>query len=216
MRVLIVGEVRLYCEGVAQNLERRPGIVVMWPTALFSEAVARAACSKPDIVLVDVSQPGAEATIRTLLRAVPKCRIVALAVDESDDRAVACAEAGVSAFVTRHSSLDGLASMLESALAGEVLCSPRLTGALCRRLASLAAARGGLECINLTTREQQIVLFIEEGMSNKEIARALGIQVATVKNHVHNLLDKLQVCRRGQAAARLRQRPPAPESLARS
>src|SRR4029079_10643624 len=89
--------------------------------------------------------------------------------------------------------------VIERAVRGETLCSPRLAGELVRKLASLARdrvvepARG-----QLTRREREVVALIEEDCSNKEIAVRLGIEVATVKNHVHNLLDKLGVSRRAE------------------
>ena len=80
-----------------------------------------------------------------------------------------------------------------------------MTASLLRRVAALAAGNGGgLPRAQLTSREREIVGLIDRGLSNKEIARDLGIEVATVKNHVHNILEKLQVHRRGEAAARVR------------
>src|SRR5881296_1366294 len=88
---------------------------------------------------------------------------------------------------------------------GVAICSPRVAACLLRRVAALAAGHGGdLPRAQLTNREREIVRLIDNGLSNKEIARALGIEVATVKNHVHNILEKLQVHRRGEAAARVR------------
>ena len=80
-----------------------------------------------------------------------------------------------------------------------------MAASLLRRVAALAAVHGGeLPRGRLTSREREIVRLIDQGLSNKEIARDLGIEVATVKNHVHNILEKLQVHRRGEAAARVR------------
>ena len=120
---------------------------------------------------------------------------------------LACAEAGVAAFVTRDTSLDGLTATLECVAQGGARCSPRATAALLRRLASLAdgrppATRGA----QLTPREREILTLIDQGRSNKQIARQLQIQLATVKNPVHSVLEKLQVERRGAAAAAMRER----------
>ena len=84
-------------------------------------------------------------------------------------------------------------------------CSPRLAGSLLRRLWSLAPAKAARSAhAGLTCREQEIAALIGKGLSNKDIAVRLHIEVATVKNHVHHVLEKLQVTRRGQAAARAR------------
>jgi DNA-binding NarL/FixJ family response regulator len=88
---------------------------------------------------------------------------------------------------------------------GEFLCSPGTAATLLRRVAALAAERHTADNgARLTPREQQVVRLIDEGLSNKEIARRLSIEVRTVKNHVHSILEKLQVRRRGEAAARMR------------
>jgi len=85
------------------------------------------------------------------------------------------------------------------------VCSPRVAGALLRRIAALATdGRSDRVPAHLTNREREIMGLIDEGLSNKEIAKRLRIEVATVKNHVHNILEKLQVHRRGEAAARVR------------
>src|SRR5439155_827652 len=105
----------------------------------------------------------------------------------------------------REASIDDLVTVIESVARGEAICSPRVAAGLLRRVAALAAGHGGdLPRAQLTNREREIVRLIDNGLSNKEIARALGIEVATVKNHVHNILEKLQVHRRGEAAARVR------------
>jgi DNA-binding NarL/FixJ family response regulator len=90
---------------------------------------------------------------------------------------------------------------------GETIISPRLAASLFQRLASQRRRTNqevDPETRELTLRERQILALVEQGMANKEIARTLGIELATVKNHVHHVLEKLKVSRRGQAAARAR------------
>jgi DNA-binding NarL/FixJ family response regulator len=95
-----------------------------------------------------------------------------------------------------------LVATLESATRGEALFSPRMAASLLRRVAALAATQPSPSAqVRLTPRERDIMRLLDEGLSNKEIAQRLGIEVATVKNHVHNILEKLQVHRRGEAAA---------------
>src|SRR5262249_30645776 len=96
-------------------------------------------------------------------------------------------------------------AVMTSVMRGELLCSPRVAATLCHRVAQLSRnGQADPSCAALSKRESQIASLIERGLSNKEIARQLGIQAATVKNHVHNILDKLKVHRRGEAAACLR------------
>ena len=97
--------------------------------------------------------------------------------------------------------------VVESVARGEMLCSPRLAATLLHRVATLAQERhspGPLD--SLTVRERQIVDLLGDGLSNKEIARGLQIEVTTVKNHVHHILEKLQVARRADAATFARRR----------
>jgi two-component system, NarL family, nitrate/nitrite response regulator NarL len=128
-----------------------------------------------------------------------------LGLPETDEAVLAYAEAGIAGYVSRDGSVQDLVTAIEGAVKGELRCSPRLAGTILRRLAWRAAVGGDVSPrTTLTSRETEIVRLIDQGLSNKEIAVRLGIEVATVKNHVHNLLDKLRVHRRSEAAARLR------------
>jgi DNA-binding NarL/FixJ family response regulator len=123
-------------------------------------------------------------------------------------------QAGVSGYHLRTGSLAGLVQLISSVIAGESLCSPRVAAVLLRRLAVLAAdGRSDSRGLALTQREIQIVHLLELGLSNEQIAAQLCIEVATVKNHVHNLLAKLGVHRRVHAAAVIRGRPNSGEPV---
>jgi DNA-binding NarL/FixJ family response regulator len=132
--------------------------------------------------------------------------VVAFAVaEENEEEILACAEAGVAGFVPRDASVEGLKSVLQAATEGHVLCSPRVTAVIVRRVAGLANSRfPDAGQFSLTRRESEIVGLIDAGLSNKEIAAQLNIETATVKNHVHSLLEKLRVRRRAEAAAIVR------------
>jgi two-component system, NarL family, nitrate/nitrite response regulator NarL len=106
-------------------------------------------------------------------------------------------------FVGRDGTLAELATAVERALAGEVRCSPKLAALLCERVAALAGRMGDVPS-GLTRRERQIADLVADGLSNKEIAIELRIGPATVKNHIHNILEKLHVPRRGAIGSRLR------------
>ena len=162
---------------------------------------------RPDVVVVDTATPDGLSTVRALARRCPGVRIVALGVPEHEPELIACAEAGISGYVNRDGSIDDLIAAIDSVARGEMLCSPRIAAALVRRVAALAGERSpvGTEA-RLTRREIEVARLIDEGLSNKEIAQRLCIELPTVKNHVHHILGKLDVRRRGEAAARLRTR----------
>ena len=204
-RVFIVAGIRLFREGLADALERKHGFTIAGTASTAAEAAAALRDSAPDVVLLDTITPDATSAIRQIRAVNPEAKIVALGVPEEDERVVVWAEAGVASYLPREASLDELADALDSLARGEAVCSPRIAAELLRRLAALAAARPADGANGaLTTRERQIIALIDEGLSNKEIARRLVIEVATVKNHVHNILEKLRVASRGEAAAAVR------------
>jgi DNA-binding NarL/FixJ family response regulator len=205
-RVLIASDIRLYREGLANALASRGSLAVVGTTSSPAETLARLLELRRDALLQDMAMPDSLAVIRAAAEENPELRIIALSVGESDGDVLACVESGIAGYVTRGGSLDDLVQTLESAARGELQCSPRIAAALLKRLAVLAAGRAANPGATLlTARERQIVSLIDEGLSNKEIARRLGVEVATVKNHVHNVLEKLHVTRRSAAAACVRE-----------
>jgi two-component system nitrate/nitrite response regulator NarL len=137
------------------------------------------------------------AAVRKLHDVVPGASFIALAVSETEDHIVAWAKAGVSGYVACDASAGELVTTITAVARGEAPCSPRMAAWLLKEVAALASAPDVEEADNrLTRREREIVELIERGLSNKEIARDLHIALSTVKNHVHNILDKLQVSRR--------------------
>lgn len=203
LRVLVVSEVRLFREGLARELERVEGIGCVEPLDAAG-AVSGLAGFRADVILADPS------TVRgtELVRRAAECgtAVVAFAVaEERDEEIVSCAEAGVAGIVARDASVAEVVAAARTAVRGDAACSPRASGVLLRRLARVAASRPiEPKAAALTRREREIAACIDRGLSNKEIAVALGIETATVKNHVHSLLEKLQARRRGQVPSILR------------
>jgi len=199
IRVFIAADVRLYREGLAETLGRQEGLIVAGAQRCGPEALALIAELLPDVVLLDVGVPQSCALAREIQRSAPRTSIVALGVGESAAQMLAYAEAGITGYLTLDTSLEDLIVVVQSAARGEAICSPQLAGRLVRRLAALAVDREpDPPEARLTGREREIVALIERDLSNKEIANSLGIEVATVKNHVHNLLEKLSVHRRSE------------------
>jgi DNA-binding NarL/FixJ family response regulator len=155
----------------------------------------------PDVALVEMGIPDLDAIIPALAARSPRIPVVAIGIADSDTEVLACAERGVAGYVTRDGSVEELAATIRGAARGELICSPQTAGTLMRRLATLAAELNPRSATaRLTRREREVAALMQEDLSNKEIASRLRIEVATVKNHVHNVLDKLQVHRRGEAA----------------
>lgn len=198
-RVFIVVGIRLYREGLVDVLGRAQGLTVIGALAGGSEALTQVAATQPHVALLDVATPQSYALARDFHRSVPEMSVVALGL-KAEPELLTYAEAGIMGYVTEDASLDELIGVIRSAARGELICSPRLAGGLVRRLAALAAAHthDSLK-VRLTTREHQILALLEQNLTNKDIANHLGIEVATIKNHVHNLLHKLGVHRRHEA-----------------
>jgi DNA-binding NarL/FixJ family response regulator len=205
IRVLIVDNIRVYREGLVALLERESSIAAAEIAAHQSEYLDRIKTGRPDIVVLRTSMPECVSTIRSIADAGLHAKIVALDVSEADDEIIDLAEAGVAGYLLREGSLEDLIKIMHSVVQGECFCPPRVTATLLKRLTALAGERGAWKAEGpLTRREREVVALIDKGMSNKEIAQCLTIDVRTVKNHVHNILEKLQVQRRGQVAARIR------------
>jgi DNA-binding NarL/FixJ family response regulator len=205
VRILVVGAIRLYRDGLTLALGRQEGLEVIASLADPGEMDAAVPALHPDVVLIDMASPDSHSAVSRLCRDAPDTLVVALGVAEVEADVLRCAEAGVSAYVSREGSLESLVEAIQGAVRGELQCTPRIAGTMLRRLGRMSPRwRGDDGTGTLTARELEVVGLIDSGCSNKEIAIRLGIEVATVKNHVHNLLDKLRVHRRGHAAAKVR------------
>jgi DNA-binding NarL/FixJ family response regulator len=201
-RVLIVASIRLYREGLAQLLNANGDFTVVGTDSTGREAIQRVDETAPDVTLVDMDIPDLGDISAAFATRSPRIPLVAVGIAESDAEVLACAEMGIAGYVTRESSMSELAAALRGAADGELFCSPRTAGILIRRIAELAADRqqsDNSSVAMLTQREREVATLMCEGLSNKEIATRLCIEVATVKNHVHNVLDKLNVHRRSEA-----------------
>src|SRR6185436_13278348 len=144
-----------------------------------------------------MSARGSLDAIRRVSASSARARIVAFAVEETERDVLLCAEAGAAGYVACDGTMDDLVNTIHSVARGELLCSPRIAATLFRALhAQGSRPDGDRLALTLTAREREIAPLIDRGLSNKEIAAHLRIEVATVKNHVHNLLEKLQVASR--------------------
>ena len=212
-RALVVSDIRLYREGLAAALSAggRCEVVATAPTGFAALQATEA--HRPDVVLLDLALVDAGDAVAHLAAVDPPVKVVALGVREIPSEVIALAEAGVAGYVTRDATLDELVEVVESVARGEMVCSPRIAALLLQRVAA-ARGRDARRDVDelLTPRENEIVVLIDEGLSNKQIAHRLSIQVATVKNHVHNILDKLGVDGRAAAAAHVRRARDAGET----
>jgi two-component system nitrate/nitrite response regulator NarL len=204
IRVLIIAGIRLFSEGLAAALVGRARIEVVGFASDPIEGLQRDRELEPDVVLIDTSMPQAVEAVRAILTTAPGAKVVALAVPEDED-VLAFAEAGVAGYVTRDASVRHLMTVIEGVVHEEAPCPPKLAAILLKHISVLATRRSLPPGeARLTHRELEVIELVDLGLSNKEIARQLCIEVPTVKNHVHRILDKLQLGRRAEAAAWVR------------
>ena len=152
-----------------------------------------------DLFLVEASAPLQICLeqARCLQTTVPGCKTIMLDVPNTDEAILACIEVGgASGYVLGNGSFDDVVGNIRAVVAGETVCSPHIANLAFARMSALAR-QANLSWTNhsnhLTRREREIIESIEKGLNNKEIATRLHIEVSTVKNHVHNILEKLKL-----------------------
>jgi DNA-binding NarL/FixJ family response regulator len=199
-RVYIVSEVRLYWEGLISSLARQSDLEILGAGS-SGDAIERIISLQPEVLLLDLSVRDSLALSRRARELVPALRVVAFAVEEQEENILACARAGICGYLAQDGSVEDVVAAVRRALNGELLCSPRIAAFLFSRIAAFPDAHAGPPVdVLLTRREREIAALLACDLPNKEIARRLHLGPATIKNHVHNILQKLNLRHRGDVA----------------
>jgi DNA-binding NarL/FixJ family response regulator len=201
INVLVAADICLVREWLAHDLASAPDLIVVGVAADRATALSLARRHSPDALLLDRSMPDGLLAVLEIVAERPRIRVLVYGVQETEPEVAVCSDAGVHGFIPRDASREVLIESLRRTVRGEFVGSASVSTLLLRHFVHRTAPFAGH---GLTSREMQIVTQLELGRSNKEIATALGIEVATVKNHVHNILRKLQTRRRSEAAAKWR------------
>jgi two-component system, NarL family, nitrate/nitrite response regulator NarL len=204
MRLFVAADHRVYREALALALAHETGLDVVGMSSCDGRAVEEIASASPDLLLVDTTSPRALWLVQDVGAQPDPPAVLALAVPETESAVIACVEAGVSAFAVADDSFADLVAALGRVERGETVISARVASTLIRRVRAAADPLASPDGTSLTARETEILRLIDRGLSNKEIAQRLSIEVSTVKNHVHHILAKLEVGRRTEAAAKAR------------
>ena len=203
LRVAVVDDHDLFRTGLRTLLEEH-GVDVVGEAPDGSEAVDVVTSLAPDVVLMDLNMPGMdgiEAT-RRITKALPLTRVLILTISDEDGDVMDAILAGACGYLLKDSSIDDLLRGIQAASVGESLVSPYIAAKVLQRIrssASLSEARATMHA-ELSDREIQVLKLIASGMDNAGIARTLSISPKTVKNHTSNILIKLQIDNRIQAA----------------
>lgn len=209
IRVMLVDDHELIRSGLRSYLERRPGMRVVAEAGTVRQAVVRAAREAPDIIVMDVRLPdgtGIEAC-RTIRAQLPATRVIMLTSFADDEAIMSSVMAGASAFLLKSASGEDIAAAIDRIAAGESMLDPRVTSRLLERVRQMAG-EGAREQPKLTENETKILERIAEGKTNREIAAEIYLSEKTVKKYVSNILDKLNLRRRSEAAAYIARRTP--------
>ncbi|MGC4931914.1 response regulator [Streptomyces sp. DT117] len=199
IRVLLVDDHQVVRRGLRTFLEIQEDIEVVGEASDGAEGVARAEELRPDVVLMDIKMPGTDGieALRRLRQLDNPARILIVTSFTEQRTVVPALRAGASGYVYKDVDPDALAGAIRSVHAGHVLLQPEVAGAL---LAQDDAGSGTGRGSSLTEREREVLGLIADGRSNREIARALVLSEKTVKTHVSNILMKLDLADRTQAA----------------
>jgi two-component system NarL family response regulator len=207
IRVLVVDDHVLYRRGLERVLELEEDIVIVGEASDGAEAVARAEELVPDVVLMDVRMPrssGIEACV-AIREVAPSARIVMLTMSEEEADLFSAVQAGANGYLLKDVPGEEIAASLRAVHGGQSLISPSMASHLLAEFAALSrrgAARdaAAVPAPRLTARELEVLRLVARGRSNRDIAGELFISENTVKNHVRNLLEKLQLHSRMEAA----------------
>src|SRR5919112_2672821 len=205
-RVLIADDHPLFREGMRGRLNRVADIVVVGEAANGEEAVELARELEPHVVLMDIKMPGLngiEAT-RDILRARPSIGVMMLTMFEDDDSVFAAMRAGAKGYLLKDSGGDEVVYTIRAVTSGEAVFGPGVAERIIGFFSGPRSAAPQRAFPELTEREEEILSLVAQGKSNQEIAGQLFVSLKTVRNHVSNILVKLQVADRAQAVIRAR------------
>jgi two-component system NarL family response regulator len=205
IRVLIVDDHALFRKGLELVLAAESDLEIVGEAGEGLEAIERASDLQPDVVLMDVRMPGVggiEAT-RRIRHAQPSTKVVMLTVSEDEEDLFASVRAGATGYLLKEVSIDEVANAVRAVARGQALVTPSMASKLLGEFNVLSRridAQHDATAPRLTEREIEVLRLVAKGMSNKEIAGELVIAENTVKNHVRNILEKLQLKSRMEAA----------------
>ncbi len=199
INILVVDDHPLFRQGVVNSLEMDPGFKVVAQADSGEEALALAQKLLPDLVLLDIGMRGWSGILSAekIATACPATVIVMLTGSDDKDKLLAALKAGARAYVLKGVSAKELAAIVRSAVAGDVYVSPSIAAEM---LVSLTRGRAPDPLQELTDREREILALIGTGLTNREIGERIFLSEKTIKHYVTNILQKLQVRSRVEAA----------------
>lgn len=202
--MLVVDDHALFRRGLQMVLGQEPGIEVVGEAGDGSEAVEQAVQTTPDIVLMDVRMPkgGGIDACSAIHEAVPSARIIMLTISDEEADLYEAIKAGAMGYLLKEISIEEVASAIRAVHGGQSLISPSMASKLITEFATISRRgedRQQVPSPRLTDREMQVLTLVAKGLNNRDIAKELFISENTVKNHIRNILEKLQLHSRMEA-----------------
>lgn len=199
IRIVIADDHPLFREGVFHSLASEPDLAVVGQAESGEQALRLAIDLLPDVILLDIGMPGWGGLVTTekLSQACPATKVVMLTVFDDEDRLLAAFKAGARGYVLKGLPARDLAHIVRLVAAGEVYVSPTLAAGLLREL---TGKRPQDPLSELSERERQVLSLVAEGLTNREIGERVHLAEKTVKHHMTNILGKLRVRSRVEAA----------------
>jgi|SRR5215471_15869423 len=209
IRILLADDQSLFREALRMLISAQPDLEVVGEAANGEEVIRLADSLRPNVVLMDLQMPvinGVAAT-RRLHSEQPDCRVIALTTFDSDEYVFDCLRAGAVGYLLKDAPSENLFAAIRAAASGESFLQPSVTTRVLAEFTRLSDQPPLLPALvePLSDREQEILRLIARGSTNREIAESLFITEGTVKNHVTNILSKLDVRDRTQAALKARE-----------
>lgn len=208
INVLIAIESQFMGDVFTDILEDEIDISVAGCATTLSQALGVIRDHEPDVVLVSIHLPDALELIRTIKKIAPFIKVLALGLLENKNQVLTCVEAGAAGYILQDSSVHDLIEALRMVQREEARVSTNIAAVLLERVSKMSKKIGRIDERHfeenpLTGRETEVLDFVCQGFTNQEIASQLALEVGTIKNHVHNILKKLNVANRGEAATYL-------------
>jgi DNA-binding NarL/FixJ family response regulator len=206
IRVLVADDHRLFRDGLRALLNSAPDLELVGEAGDGEEVVAQAAVLQPDVILMDLQLPGingVEAT-RRILHSQPRVNVLVLTMFEDTDTVLAAMRAGARGYILKDADEEALLRSVRAVASGEALFGPGVAERLMRYLAEATPSAERAAFPELTDREREVLWLLAQGLSNQEVADRMGISLKTARNHVSNILGRLQVADRTEAVARAR------------
>ena len=204
IRVLVVDDHALFRRGLQMVLEQEPDIEVVGEASDGAEAVEKSADTLPDIVLMDVRMPkrGGIDACTAIHETVPSAKIIMLTISDEEAYLYDAIKAGAMGYLLKEISIAEVASAIRAVHGGQSLISPSMASKLLTEFASMIKKTDDRQQVptpRLTDREMEVLKLVAKGMNNRDIAKQLFISENTVKNHIRNILEKLQLHSRMEA-----------------